>query len=159
MPPEAKFENPSTTLPPRTRDVITLFEQEVARCNGHAMTPGSFVFVGMMEWDPKSIYDLLSMTLGNTDSESDSEGSHHSLRECNMLHLSEDVAAVAGGMEDDAYPIPCTPEEQAKYDQECLEQARPRETKQADEHHDDRCPSPQHLDVEGIRARAHCIYD
>jgi hypothetical protein len=45
-----------------------------------------------MEQDPKSVYDLLSTTLGNMDFESDSEGSCHPLRECNMLHLSEDGA-------------------------------------------------------------------
>jgi hypothetical protein len=62
----------------------------------------------MMERDPESAYDLLSMTLGNIDSESDSEGSCHPLRECSMLHLSEDRAVVAGGIEGDAYLITCT---------------------------------------------------
>ena len=80
------------------------------------MMLGSFEFVGMMERDPESIYDLLSMTLWNMDSEYDSEGSYHSLRECNMVHLSEDGAAVIGGMEDDAYLIPCTPGELAEHD-------------------------------------------
>jgi hypothetical protein len=45
---------------------------------------------GMMEQDPKFIYDLLSMTPGNMDFESDSKGSCHPLRECNMFNLSED---------------------------------------------------------------------
>ena len=75
----------------------------------------------MMEQEPKFVYDLLPMTPGNTDSESDSKGSYHPLRECNMLHLSENGAALAGGAEDNAYMIPCTPREQAKYDQEHLE--------------------------------------
>jgi hypothetical protein len=89
-----------------------LFERELARCNGQVVTPGSSGFVGtMMEQDSESVYDLLSMTLGNTNSESDSEGIYHSLRECNMLHLSKDGAAMAGGMEDDAYLIPRTPKE------------------------------------------------
>ena len=44
----------------------------------------------MMERDLESIYDLLLATLENRDSKSNSEGSCHPLRECNMLHLSED---------------------------------------------------------------------
>jgi hypothetical protein len=95
------------------RDAITFFERELARCNGHTMMPGSSRFVGMMEQDPESVYDLLLMTPENTDSESIFEGSCHPLRECNMLHLSEDGAAAIGGAEDDAYPIPCIPREQA----------------------------------------------
>ena len=87
------------------RDTITLFEQELARHNGHAMMPGSSGFLGMMEQDPESVYDLLSMTPRNTDFESNSEGCCHPLSECNMLHLSEDGATAAGGMEDDAYLI------------------------------------------------------
>ena len=75
------------------------------------MTVGSSRFVGMMEQDPKSVYDLLPMTPRNMDSESGSKGSFHSLIECNMLHLSEDGAAVAGGIEDDTYPIPRSPRE------------------------------------------------
>ena len=77
MPPEAELWNPSTALPSKMRDAITLFEQELARCNGHTMMLGTFRFVGTMEWDPDSIYDLLSMTLGNMDSKSNSEGSYH----------------------------------------------------------------------------------
>ena len=57
------------------RDAITLFEQELARHNGHMMTPDSSGFVGMMEQDPEFIYDLLLATPENTDSESNSEGS------------------------------------------------------------------------------------
>jgi hypothetical protein len=94
------------------RDAIMLFERELATHNGHAVMLGSSRFVGTtVEWDSEPIYDLLSMTLGNTDSESDSEGSCDPLRECNMLHPSEDGAAMVGGMEDDAYPIPHTPRE------------------------------------------------
>ena len=51
----------------------------------------------MMEQDPESIYDLLLATPENMDFESDSEGSYHPLRECNMLHLSEDGPAPAEG--------------------------------------------------------------
>jgi hypothetical protein len=65
----------------------------------------------MMERDPESIYDLLLATPENMGSESDSEGSCYLLRECNMLHLSEDGAASTEDAEDDAYPIPCTPRE------------------------------------------------
>jgi hypothetical protein len=90
------------------RDAIKHFERELAKCNGPATTPSPSGFVGMMERDPESIYDLLSMTLGNMDSKSDSEGSCHPLRECNMLHHSEDGAAATGGAEDNAYPIPRT---------------------------------------------------
>ena len=93
------------------RDTVALFERELARRNGHTMMPGSSGFVGMMEWDLESVYDLLPMTPENTDSESISEGSSHLLRECNMLHLSEDGVVVAGGTEDDTYLIPRTPEE------------------------------------------------
>ena len=67
--------------------------------------------MGMMEWDPKSLYDLLLATSKNMDSESNSEGSYHPLRECNMLHLSEDGAAPVEDAEDDTYPIPRTPGE------------------------------------------------
>ena len=126
--------------------MVTLFEQKLARRNGHAMTLGSFGFVGMMEWDLESMYDLQSMTLGNTDSESNFKGSYHPLRECNMLHLSEDGVVVAGGTEDDTYLIPRTPEEQAEYDQERLERARARKAE-------------QQLDAEGVRAWACCLYD
>jgi hypothetical protein len=52
LPPEAEFWNPNTTLPSKMRDVIALFERELARSNGHTMTPASSGFVGMMEWDP-----------------------------------------------------------------------------------------------------------
>jgi hypothetical protein len=65
----------------------------------------------MMEQDLESIYDLLLATPENTGSESDSEGSCYPLRECNMLHLSEDGAASTEDAEDDAYPIPYTPRE------------------------------------------------
>ena len=69
-----------------------------------------------------------------------------------MLHLSEDGVALAGGAEDNAYPIPRTPREQTEYDQVHLERARAHEDEQANEHHDDKFPSPQHLDVEGMQA-------
>jgi hypothetical protein len=91
------------------RDAITLFERERAIHNGRTTTPASFGFVGMMERDPKYVYDLLLATLENMDSKSDSEGSCHPLRECNMLHLSEDGAALAEDADNDAYPIPRTP--------------------------------------------------
>ena len=113
----------------------------------------------MMERDLESIYDLLLATLENRDSKSNSEGSCHPLRECNMLHLSEDGAAPAKDAKDDAYPILRTPGEQAEYDQERLEQAKAREADQANARRNDGCPSPQHLDVEGARARAHRVYD
>jgi hypothetical protein len=109
--PEAKFWNPSTPLPSKMRDVIALFEQELARRNSRTMTLDSPRFMGMMERDPESLYDLLLATPKNTDSESDFEGSCHSPRECNMLHLSKDGAAPAEDAEDDAYPIPHTPRE------------------------------------------------
>jgi hypothetical protein len=109
--PEAKIWNPSTPLPSEMRDVITLFEQELARCNGRTTTPDSLGFVGMMGRDPDSLYDLLLATPKNTNSESDSEGSCHSPRECNMLHLSEDGATPAKDAEDNAYLIPRTPGE------------------------------------------------
>ena len=81
LPPEAEFCNPNTTLPSEMRDAIALFEQELAKCNGHTMTPASSGFVGMMEWDPEPIYDLLLATPKDMDSESDYEGSCHPLRE------------------------------------------------------------------------------
>ena len=84
-----------------------------------------------MERDSKSICDHLLATPENTNSESNFEGSCHPLRECNMLQLSEDGAALAEDIEDDAYLIPCTTEEQAEYDQERLEQARAREADHA----------------------------
>ena len=64
-----------------------LFEQELDRRNGRTTMPNSPGFVGMMEWDPESLYDLLLATPENRDSESDSEGSCPPLREYNMLHL------------------------------------------------------------------------
>jgi hypothetical protein len=78
--------------------------------------PSPFGFLGMTEQDLESIYNLLSMTPRNMNPEFDSKGSYHLLRECNMLHLSKDGAAMAGATEDNAYLIPCTPGEQAKYD-------------------------------------------
>jgi hypothetical protein len=134
------------------RNTITLFERELARRNSRTTTPDSLGFVGMMERDPESLYYLLLSTPENTDSESDSEGSYRPLRECNMLRLSEDGATLAEDTEDDAYPIPCTPGEQAEYDQERLERARAREADQDDAHRDLGCPSPQHLDAEGAQA-------
>jgi hypothetical protein len=92
------------------RDAIALFERELARRNGRTTTSDSLGFMGMMEWEPESLYDLLLATPENMDSESDSEGSCSLLRECNMLHLSEDGAALAEVLEDDAYLIPRTPE-------------------------------------------------
>lgn len=97
-------------------------------------------FVGMMQRDPESVYDLLPTTLGDTNSESGFEGSCHLARECNMLHHSENGAA-AGGEEDDAYPIPRTPGEQADYEQERLERAKAHEAEQANERHDGGCPN------------------
>jgi hypothetical protein len=67
-------------------------------------------------------------------------------------HRAEDA-------EDDAYPIPRTPGEQAEYDQERLERARACEADQTDERRDDGCPSSQHLDAEGARARVCRVYD
>ena len=108
MPLEAEFWNPSIPLPSKMREAIALFEQELARSNGRTMMPDSLGFVGMMERDSESLYDLLLATPENMDYESNSEGSCHSPRECNMLHLSEDGAAPAEDIEDNAYPIPCT---------------------------------------------------
>jgi hypothetical protein len=56
------------------RDVTTLFERKLVRRNCRSMTPESSEFVGMMERDPESIYNLLLATSENTDSESNSEG-------------------------------------------------------------------------------------
>jgi hypothetical protein len=75
------------------RDAIALFERELSRRNGRSTTPESSGFVGMMERDLEYIYDLLLATPENMDSEFDSKGSCHPLRECNMLHLSEDGVA------------------------------------------------------------------
>jgi hypothetical protein len=96
--------------------VIEHFKRELARSNGNMMTPISSRFVGMMKQDLESIYDLLPMTPGNMYSESNSEGNCHLLRECNMLHLLEDGATSVEDVEDNAYPIPCTLEEQVEYD-------------------------------------------
>ena len=74
-------------LPSSMRDAIALFERELARRNGLTMTLSPSGFVGMMERDPESVYDLLSTTLENMDSMSNFEGSYHPLRESNMLHL------------------------------------------------------------------------
>ena len=68
-----------------------------------------------MERDLESIYDLLLTTPKNTDFKFDYEGSCHPLRECNMLHISEDGAAPTEEAEDNAYSIPCAPREQAEY--------------------------------------------
>ena len=114
--PEAKFWNPSTVLPSEMREVITLFERELAKHDGQLTMPESSGFVGMMEQDPESIYDLLPMTPRNINFKTDCEGTYHPLRKCNMLHLSEDGAVAIGGTEDDAYPIPCTHRKQAEYD-------------------------------------------
>jgi hypothetical protein len=56
------------------RDMTALFERKLVRRNCHSMTLESFEFVGMMERDPESIYNLLLATPENTDSKSDSEG-------------------------------------------------------------------------------------
>lgn len=98
-------------LPFGMRDVVMLFEQEVARHNHRLSVPSFSRSVGMMERDLEFVYDLLLSTLGNTDSESSSEGSYHLVQVCNMLHLSENGAAAAGGEEDDVYPILRTPGE------------------------------------------------
>ena len=65
----------------------------------------------MMERDLESLYDLLLATPENTDPKSNSEGSCPPLRECNMLHRSEDRATPTEDAEDDAYLIPRIPEE------------------------------------------------
>ena len=91
------------------RDATSLFERELARHTGHNMKPKSSGFVGMMERDPEFAFDLLLATPKNTDSESNSKGSYPPLRECNMLHRSEDRATPTEDAEDDAYPIPSTP--------------------------------------------------
>jgi hypothetical protein len=95
------------------RDTMALFEQELARHNGRTMMPDSLRFVGMMEQDLESLYDLLLATPENMDSESNLEGSCPPLRDCNMLYLLEDGAALAEDVEDDAYLIPHTLGEQA----------------------------------------------
>jgi len=112
-----------------------------------------------MEQDSESIYDLPPSTSGKTNPKFDSKGSYHPVRECNMLHLSDNGVAAAEGGEDDAYLIPCTLGEQEEYEQERLEQARVREAKHANERHDNGCPSLQHLDVEGARAHACRVYE
>jgi hypothetical protein len=121
LPPEAEFWNPSTPLPFEMREAIALFKRELARRSGCTATPDSPGFMEMMERDPESLYDLLLATPKNTDSESDSEGSCPPLRECNVLHLSEDGAAPTEDAEDGTYPIPRTPGEQTEYDHERLE--------------------------------------
>jgi hypothetical protein len=44
------------------RDTTALFEWDLARNNGRSMTSESSGFVGMMEWDLESLYDLLLAT-------------------------------------------------------------------------------------------------
>jgi len=109
--PEAKFWNPSTVLPSEMREVITLFERELAKHDGQLTMPESSGFVGMMERHLESLYDLLLATPKNMDSKFDFKGIYHPVRECNMLHLSEDGVAPLEDAKDDAYPIPCTPGE------------------------------------------------
>jgi hypothetical protein len=121
MPPKAEFWDPSVLLPSGMRDATTIFKQKLAKRSRFSSAPALPGFVGMEEWDPESIYDLLPSTLGDTDSESGSKGSCHPVRECNMLHLSRNGAAAAPGEEDDGYPIPRTPREQPAYEQERLE--------------------------------------
>jgi hypothetical protein len=98
------------------RDVTTLFEQQLARRNCCSMMSSLFRFMGMMERDPKFVFDLLSATHDDMDSESGSKGSYHLAWEYNMLHLSENEAAAVGGEEDNAYPILHTPREQVEYE-------------------------------------------
>ena len=57
------------------KDEIVIFEQELARHNGHTTMLGSSRFVGMMEQDLDSMYDLLLTTPENIDSKSNSKGS------------------------------------------------------------------------------------
>ena len=64
MPPEDIFLDSCTALPSGTKDMIALFERELAGQNGHTMTPSPSGFLGMMERDLKSVYDLLPMTPG-----------------------------------------------------------------------------------------------
>ena len=90
-------------------DTIALFERELARHNGRTTMLNSLGFMGMMERDPESLYDLLLVTSETMDSESNSEGSCPPLRECNILHLSDDGAALAEDAKGDAYLIPRTP--------------------------------------------------
>jgi hypothetical protein len=103
------------------RDATTIFERKLARRSHFSSALAIPGFVGMEEWDPESVYDLLPSTPGDTDSKSDSEGSCHPVRECNMLHLLGSVAVAAPREEDDGYPIPRTPGKQAVYEQERLE--------------------------------------
>jgi hypothetical protein len=70
MPLEAEFWDPYIALPFGMRDATTLFEQEWARRDCCLMMPNLSGFVGMMEWDPESIYDLLESTPGDKDSKS-----------------------------------------------------------------------------------------
>lgn len=56
------------------RDATTLFEQELPRRNRCSMMPNLFGFMGMVEWDLESIYNLLLSTLDDIDSKSGSEG-------------------------------------------------------------------------------------
>jgi hypothetical protein len=94
------------------RNAAMLFKPELTRSNRCSMMPNLSGFMGMVEQDPKSVYDLLLSTPGKTDSESDSEGSCHPVRKCNMLHLLDNGVAIAKGEEDDTYLIPRTPREQ-----------------------------------------------
>ena len=72
---------PSTALPFEMRDAIALLERELARHNGRTMMLDSPGFMGMMERDLESFYDLLLVTPKSPDSESNSEGSLTPLRE------------------------------------------------------------------------------
>jgi hypothetical protein len=83
------------------RDAIALFERELARHSGRTAAADSPGFMGMTKQDPESLYDLLLATPENMDSESNSDGSCPPLRECNVLHLSEDGVASIEDMEDD----------------------------------------------------------
>lgn len=73
-----------------------LFEQEIAKHNCHSLAPNLSRFIGMVERGLASIYDLLPLTLGDTDSKSSSEGSCHQVRESNMLHLLGNGVATEG---------------------------------------------------------------
>lgn len=107
MPPEAEFWDPRITLPSGIRDATMLFERELARRSCCSTMPNLSRFMGMVEQHPEFICILLPSTLGNTDSESSSDGSCHPARERNMLHLSSN-RTVVGGEEDYAYSIPRT---------------------------------------------------
>jgi hypothetical protein len=87
MPPERDFWDTSIPLPFRLRNAAALFEWELTEWKCRA-SPLYAQFVGMTNYAPTSVHDLLDEESSGLSSETVQHKDSHPSWQCNMVHVA-----------------------------------------------------------------------